>query len=43
MQKGLKISISLFLVFWTSLAIAAKFTDSEQELVGLSQPSFFMG
>lgn len=43
MQKGLKISISLFLVFWTSLATAAKFTDSGQELVGLSQPSFSWG
>ncbi|MEW6097054.1 MAG: FG-GAP-like repeat-containing protein [bacterium] len=43
MQKGLKIGISIFLVFFTSWATAAKFTDSGQELVGVSQPSFSWG
>jgi len=43
MKKELKISISILLVFFTSWATAAKFTDSGQKLVGLSQPSFSWG
>lgn len=43
MQKELKICINLCLVFLTSVACAAKFTDSGQQLVGLTQPSFSWG
>ncbi len=43
MSKGLKVTFTLLLVFWTSLATASKFTDSGQELIGLSQPSFSWG
>ncbi|MDI6734780.1 MAG: FG-GAP-like repeat-containing protein [bacterium] len=40
---SLKITVAIFLVFWTSLVAAAKFTDSGQELIGLSQASFSWG
>lgn len=44
MQKKLgQVSVTLFLVFWTSLAETAKFADSGQELIGLSQASFSWG
>jgi len=43
MKKEFKISISILLVFFTSWATAAKFTDSGQKLIGLSQPSFSWG
>lgn len=43
MKKELKVTFTLFLVFFTQLALATKFTDSGMELVGLSQPSFSWG
>ncbi len=39
----LKGAVVVFLVFWTSLADAAKFIDSGQKLIGLSQASFSWG